>query len=169
MTKRKTIRIIEKEPPEPTFSERLEERARALSDRLELEKWDTSASAVLERDIAMTLHHIDNVRALDKKLRHDLFQLELYFDTKLMQLWPGKGDHLPYLWREHDRNKLRQKEKWQEELLNLEEERRRLAVSLEEKLQPLHDRLLSVLQKHTQVDLPTTDLENGRRKARWKT
>lgn len=143
----KRLKIIKEEQEKPRFSRRLEEKARVLTEEKD-ESWDPSPEDVIARDIALTLNHINGVRTLHEGLEQSLSRLQLYFDTKLMQLWPGKDEPLPYLWREQDKQKIREKEKLQERLLNLEEERRKLFTSLEEKLQPLHDRLLSLLHKH---------------------
>ena len=81
------VRIIEKEV-RPSFINRLESRARTMTDRLERNSWDQSLSSGLERKIALTLNQVDCVRNVHKKLRLDLLRTECRIDTEIMQREP---------------------------------------------------------------------------------
>lgn len=130
-----------------TFRELLEERARHIVGGSS-GFWTPTETSSLERELALTLDHLEHARALDERTRRELLDLELYVHTRLMQLWPGKTQHLPYLWRETDSHKLAERDRLQERLLWIEQERRRLAAIHEERLRPLHDRLLLLLNRH---------------------
>ena len=159
------IRLIKKSKKKKRFSQHIEEKARELTN-ISDDYWEYSPEAVISKDISLTLNHINGIKQIHKSLEEKNSRLQCYFDTKLMQLWPGIDEHLPYLWREQDELKIREKEKWQEKLLKLEEERGKLSLSLEEKLQPLHDRLLSLMNKLSLIK--SNLLENGHRKTRSK-
>lgn len=171
---RKIIKVVNgdqnfQESPKKSFAAQLEAEARRLVSRLDNNTAGSGLHDSVRGEIALTLDHIDRHRLLSNALQSALNKDELYFRTKLAQLWPGKEEHVPYLWREQDKLKLKEKERWQDKLLELEHERRRLALSFEERLQPLEDRLLSLLQKHLYVKLNGGSKglkeENGRRKA----
>jgi hypothetical protein len=144
----KRIRIIkkEKEKEKPRYSKIIEAKAKEVAKTAAID-WDSSPAQTSEQEIALTLNHIDGIKQSHYKTDDDLARLKTYINTKLMQIWPGREGHVPYLFREQDRQKIEEKEKLQDDLLKLERERRKLSITLEEKLQPLHDRLLQLLQK----------------------
>jgi hypothetical protein len=145
------MKIIKKKEEVPRFSQIIEAKAGRIAESVK-EKWGTAPFSAIEREIALTLNHIEGVNKVHSMLENELSKLQMYFDTKIMQIWPGMIEHVPYLNREQDRQKIKEKEKLQDKLLNLDEERRKLLVSLEEKLQPLHDRLLQLLQKQVLLE-----------------
>ena len=153
---RRSIRVVGSESEKrPTLRQILEERARRIVwDAKAL--WTPTESSSVEREIALTLDHLDHARALDERMHRELRDLELYVDTKLMQLWPGKTDQVPYLLREADRFKLAERDRLQEKLLWIEQDRRRLAVVHEERSRPLHDRLLLLWNRHVYLSLEWT-------------
>ncbi len=134
------IRILEKKKKAPTFGETLEERARRLAKRVHDLPWVTSPPSVTKREIALTLDHITRFRDLHEHLRRSLVRLECYIHTELLQLDPHRPVYRDERFVERDKLKRR--------LFKIEEERRRLAVQKEERLQGLHERLLALLHRH---------------------
>jgi len=130
------------------FSETLEEKARGVAAGLMERRKDKSLTGIIEREIALTIEQIDRLRGLHGDLRKNLLRLETYIDTDLLRLKPRPHNHT---------NRHAEREKLKGKLLKIEEERRRLAMEEEEKLQNLHGRLLSLLQKLGQLRI-----ENGR-------
>ena len=132
------IRILEKRKP-PTFGETLEERARRLTKRVHDLPWAASPPSITKREIALTLDHIARFRDLHEHLRRNLVRLECYINTELLQLQPRGPVYRDERFLERDKLKRR--------LFKIEEERRRLAVQKEERLQGLHERLLALLHR----------------------
>ena len=82
--------------------------------------------------------------------RHDeqfrrLLRVECYIDTELMQMEARKPRYAFYHFPEQDKLKQR--------LFNIEKERRNLSIRLEEKTQTLEEKLLSLINKHEQLDM----------------
>lgn len=104
--------------------------------------WYDEMSSFLEREIALTLNAIDRTRELNDHLRRNLLQQECYIDTFLMYLnrpkYPVHGNH--------DRRE-RQKDK----LAALERERRQLSIGEEQWLSVLHEKLLTLFNRHRYV------------------
>jgi hypothetical protein len=90
--------------------------------------------------MALALDHIQGVRWLHKNLRRGLLRLECYIDTEIMQREPRP----PFFYDE----RLPERDMLRARLLKIEQERRRLAVAEVERLQPLHDRLLTLVLRH---------------------
>lgn len=126
------------------FRKTLEEKAAEIATIPRKELWENSVPGMLRREIALT---VDQMKRL--KQRHDeqflqLLRLECYVDTDLMQLEQYHGWLMPHNFEE--REKLRQK------LLDIEKERRSLSLRLDEKAHTLEDKLLSLINKHQQLD-----------------
>lgn len=126
------------------FTKSLEEKANDIAAFPEKQLWDTTIPAMLQREIALT---IDQIKRL--KERHDeqfrrLLKLECYVGTDLMQMEQRQPRYLPYHFPE--------KEKLKQRLFDIEKERRNLSLRLEEKTQGLEDKLLSLINKHKQLD-----------------
>ncbi len=130
------------------LAETLESRARQIARRQKKDSWDTSPVAMLEREIGLTLGHIENVRALHKTFGQGLLRAECTIDTHIMQLTPHEPFYPQYRIIERGGlvNKIRF-DKLSNRKLAVDEERRRLAIAREEKLESLHDRLLALLEK----------------------
>ena len=137
MRRRARIRVIEHKA-ERTFAERLEERAREMLRESRQGNGRDTISA-LERELAMTVNHIDSARATHESLRRSLLQQELYLDTEIIQRTPRQPVHLDPRLPERDRLRDRLRE--------LEKERRGRAVAKNETLRSLHDRLLDVMNR----------------------
>ncbi len=119
----------------------LEEKANQL--KRNLDKKDVSIPSIIKREIALTAEQIDRLQALHKDQLDEILQAECYVNTELMQMEQRTPRYSPYRFPE--------REKLQRRLLQIGAERRRLAARLEDKLQPLEDRLLSLINKHEQV------------------
>lgn len=126
------------------FKKTLEEKASEIAAYPKKQLWDNSIPGMLRREIALT---VDQLRRL--KGRHDeqfrrLLKLETYVDTELLQMEARQPKYAPYHFPE--------KEKLKQRLFDIEKERRNLSLRLEEKTQGLEDRLLSLINKHEQLE-----------------
>ncbi len=136
-----------------SFAKNLEALAQSIRDRVAIGGRSHTIVSMLEQDIALAVEHIQGLRTLNRTLLRSLLRVECYIDTEIMQREPREPVYVDE--RLADRDRLRNK------LQKLEEERRRHAVTYREKMQELHDRLLSLLQRHAHVQ-PS----NGYRKDR---
>ena len=139
------IRILSEQSGGPSFRKDLEAKARELAKDHQRDAWDSSILPVIEREIVLTLDHIDRMREIGKQLSRSLLRSECYVGTELIQMEQRTPRYSPYRFPE--------REKLQRRLLAIEQERRRLSVAEEEQLRALHDRLLSLLNKHAQLRL----------------
>ncbi len=139
------IRIIEPTRRAPTFSERLENRARELVARTDLEGRTDEITPLVDREMALTLDQLNRTRALHGRLRHSLLVQELYLDTEIMQREPREPVYID--------ERLPERDRLRDRLRAVDKERRKLAMEEESRLQTLHDRLLSVVNKHHQLQL----------------
>lgn len=139
------------------FSESLEAKAREQVGEHYYRIWDTAVLSLISREIVLVLNHLDACRELHRQLRRHLLRQECYVDTELMGIALRTPTYSPYQFPE--------REKVQRRLLTIAAERRRLAASERDKIQGLQDRLLSLLNKHTQLKPP----ENGHTQTRPKT
>ena len=126
------------------FTKSLEEKAEHLASVPKREQWDKSIPSIVRREIALT---VDQIKRL--KERHDeqfrrLLRIECYVGTDLMQLQQRIPRYAPYHFPE--------KEKLKQRLFEIEKERRNLSLRLEEKTQGLEDKLLSLINRHEQID-----------------
>lgn len=137
------IRIV-KSPRKPTFSERLEQRARSLTERRRDETDERTLSSMLRGDIALTVNQIDDLRRLHERLRRNLLRIECYIQTEITQREPREPVYEDRRIAERDMLRAR--------LLNIEQERRRLAISEADRLQALHGRLLGLMNKRSYVE-----------------
>jgi len=128
-----------KESSHTLFGISLEERARILAGDLKPKGLETSITSSLEREIALVLDQIDETRVLHEGLRRKLIRVECEIGTDLMHLYPRPTQYVDEHWGE--RNSLNTR------LQRIDEEKRRLAIEESEKLNTLHDRLLSLLNK----------------------
>ncbi len=136
-----------------SFTKNLEALAQPIRDRVATGERKHPIVSALEQDIALVADHIHELRMLNHTLLRSLLRVECYIDTEIMQREPREPVYVDERLAERDR--LRNK------LQKLEEERRRHAVTYREKMQELHDRLLSLLQRHAHLQ-PS----NGYRKDR---
>lgn len=146
------IRIIEKKR-EPTFTERLEEKAKRIVSSSQKMASTNSVEAIMRSEIALTLSQINSVRNLHEKLRRNLLRLECYIDTEIMRRTPRLPAFIEHRIAERDMLRAR--------LLTIEAERRRLAVVEEKELRELHGRLCSSLQKHSHIRFQNPSFSSG--------
>lgn len=127
------------------FKKTLEEKAEDIAAYPKKVIWENSVPGMIRREIALT---VDQIKRL--KERHDeqfrrLLRVECYVDTELLQMEQRQPRYVPYHFPEKD--KLRQR------LFDIEKERRNLSLRLEDKTQSLEDHLLSLINKHQQLDI----------------
>ena len=132
------IREIEK-TSKPTFGHRIERTARTITQRLENKVQDAPLLTSIERDIALTLHHIQDLRNMHEKLRSNLLRLECYIDTEITQREP----RIPV----YQDDRIAERDMLRGRLLVIEQERRRLSILEHDKIRFLQDRLLSLTSK----------------------
>lgn len=128
---------------EKTFDAAMEEEARRI---LEI-PGDPGAFpllASLDEEIALALAHIDGLRAVRQSQMRSLAHVECYVDTELMQMESRTPRYSPYRFPE--------REKLQRRLFEIEGERRKTAMSHEEKLRELRLRLFGLLRKRKLLD-----------------
>ena len=94
-------------------------------------------------DIILTLDQIGRLRARGRAILQDLLRSECYIDTELLQMEERTPRYSPYRFPE--------REKFQRRLTDIAVERRRFVISHGEKIDNLHDKLLSLLSKHRQL------------------
>lgn len=126
-----------------SFTKNLEALAQPIRDRVATGGRSHTIVSALEQDIALVVDHIQGLRTLNHTLLRSLLRVECYIDTEIIQREPREPVYIDERLAERDR--LRNK------LQKLEEERRRHAMTYHEKMQELHDRLLSLLQRHAHL------------------
>jgi len=127
------------------FAKTLEEKARQLADCPRKKQWDKSIPSIVRREIALTVDQIQRLRDRHNEQFLRLLRLECYVDTDLMQLEQRQPRYVSYHFPE--------KEKFKQRLFEIEKERRNLSLRLEEKTQGLEEKLLSLINKHEQLDV----------------
>ena len=137
------VRSVDERDQVQSFTKTLEERARKVFAPPGKEIGHFSRSPFFEDAIALTLHHIERLRARDQDIKQSLLREECYVDTELMQMEQRTPRYSPYRFPE--------REKLQRRLSRIAEERRRHIIAHAEKLDGLHNRLLSLLNKHGQL------------------
>lgn len=128
-----------------SFGKDLEDIANELAEEQNIRIWDNSLPSTLRREIALTVDQIKRLRERNDEQFRRLLKLECYVDTDLMQMEKRQPCDVPCHFPE--------KEKLKQRLFEIEKERRNLSLRLEEKTQSLEDRLLSLLNKHQQLDI----------------
>ena len=127
------------------FAETLRRKAGDLADIANRKQWDTSTLGVTRREIALTIIQMDRAQELHERQLRRLLQIECYVDTELMQMKKRMPRYSPYWYPE--------KEKLHKRLFEIDRERRNLQLKLEERLRPLEDRLLALVNRHEQLDV----------------
>lgn len=127
------------------FGKTLEEKADQFLGGARNEPWDRSVTGMLRREIALTVDQLERLKGRHDEQFRRLLQVECSLDTELMQMDARSPRDVPYHFPE--RQKLKQR------LFDIEKERRKLSLQLEEKTQSLENRLLSLINKHDQIDI----------------
>ncbi len=123
-----------------SFTDDLENRARRIVHMQSNSSNRPDATHVMVQEIALVLNQIAQHRLLDQRLRHDLVDVECSIGTELMQMEQRTPRYSPYRFPE--------REKFQRQLHRIGEERRRLAMSHEQHMQGLHNRLVGLVARH---------------------
>ncbi|MCK5601553.1 hypothetical protein KAR91_06790, partial [Candidatus Pacearchaeota archaeon] len=127
------------------FVKSLEEKAEFLASVPKREQWDNSIPSIVRREIALTVDQIKRLKEKHEEQFLRLLRTECYVNTDLTQLEQRIPRYAPYHFPE--------KEKFKQRLFEIEKERRNLSLKLEEKTQGLEDKLLSLINKHEQLDI----------------
>jgi hypothetical protein len=127
------------------FAKTLEEKANQLAAYPLKQQWDDSISSMIRREITLTVEQIQRLRERHDEQFNRLLRVECYVDTELMQMEQRQPMYVPYHFPE--------KEKLKQRLFDIEKERRNLSIRLEDKTQSLEERLLSLINKHQQIDI----------------
>ena len=127
------------------FTKALKKRANQLIGDLNSNNWDSSIPGVIRREIALTVDQINRLKELHEKQLEMLHRVECYVGSEIMQMEQRTPRYSPYRFPERD--------KLQQRLFNIEKERRNLTLHLQDKKQSLEDRLLSLINKHEQIDI----------------
>ena len=127
------------------FAKTLEEKANQLAAYPLKQQWDDSISSMIRREITLTVEQIQRLRERHDEQFNRLLRVECYVDTELMQMEQRQPKYVPYHFPE--------KEKLKQRLFDIEKERRNLSIRLEDKTQSLEERLLSLINKHQQIDI----------------
>lgn len=127
------------------FGKTLEDKANELAAETVLTPWDTSIPAMLRREIALTVEQLEQIKFLTQDQHRRLLRLECDINTEILQNQQG----IPWYVRPH----FPEEQKLKQRLFELDKERRNLSVRLHDKKQTLEDRLLSLINKHEQLEL----------------
>jgi hypothetical protein len=127
------------------FTKTLEAKANQLAAYPHKKQWDDSIPSILRREIALTVEQIQRLRERHDEQFHRLLKVECYVDTELIQMEQRQPRYAPYHFPEKDKLKQR--------LFDIEKERRNLSLRLEEKAQGLEEKLLSLINKHEQLEV----------------
>ena len=127
------------------FKKTLEEKANDIAAYPKKEMWENTVPGMIRREITLTIDQIKRLRERHDEQFKRLLRIECYVDTELLQMEQRQPRYLPYHFPE--------KQKLKQRLFDIEKERRNLSLKLEEKTQSLEERLLSLLNKHEQLDI----------------
>jgi hypothetical protein len=120
-------------------------RAEALSTRREATAWNRKIPSMIARETVLALEHLRQTKAFHEKQAKQLLQTECDIGTELIQLEARTPRYSLYRFPE--------REKLNRRLQRLGEEKRRLESIHQEQVQTLETKLLSLLEKHSQLDM----------------
>ncbi|MCH8147407.1 MAG: hypothetical protein IH987_05340 [Planctomycetes bacterium] len=140
--RRKRIRILNDKPP-PSFSQRLELQAREIVRRGRQREGQDPIVLLIERDIALTLDHLDRLRDVHREIRSSLMRHECNLGTAILQRTPP-----PPVYEDP---RLPERDRLRDRIRHLDEERRRWSVQYVRDRQAILDRLLSLANRHRQL------------------
>lgn len=121
----------------------LEEKAREVLASTQGPDLSLLPSSLVRGELSLLLHQIEQRRVLEKVIEDSLLQHECHITTEMMHMEDRTPRYSPYRFPE--------REKMQRRLDRLAEERRRLITAHADRINTLHDRLLSLLGKHQQL------------------
>lgn len=146
MAEKGSIRIISdghKRKKENKFGNSLEAKAKEIAQHYPEDLENPSPAFSIQREISLTLEGIHRWRQLQEYLHHRLVKSECYVESERMQMEQRMPSYSHYRFAE--------RHKFFRQLARLGEERRKLAISHEERMQTMHQRLLSLLNKHAHI------------------
>lgn len=127
------------------FKKTLEQKANDIAAYPKKQLWDTAIPSMVRREISLTIDQIRRLKGCHDEQFKRLLRVECYVDTELLQMEQRQPRYVPYHFPE--------KEKLKQRLFEIEKERRNLSLRLEEKTQGLEEKLLSLINKHDQLDI----------------
>lgn len=127
------------------FRKKFEEKAKDIADSPQKQLWENTIPAMIRREIALTVDQIKRLQEQHDEQFRRLLRIECYIDTDLMQLEQRQPRYIPYHFPE--------KEKLKQRLFDIEKDRRNLSLKLEEKMQGLEEKLLSLINRHEQLGM----------------
>ena len=123
-----------------SFSHQLEERARSLARKI---TWDPSVSSSIEREVALTLEHLDTTREFREEQLRRLLKAECYVESDLLKLDSYRPRQYHFMFDSRDRLK--------NKLLQIDKERRQLLSTHLQETRELQGKLFNLLNQHAQT------------------
>jgi hypothetical protein len=127
------------------IAKNLEDKANELAARHRNTRWDNSIPGMIGREIALTLDQLEQVKFLSRDQARRLLQQECAINTEIKEF------HQSIPW--YTSGRFPEEQKLKQRLFDIEKERRMLDQQYHEKRRNLEDRLLSLLNKHQQLDI----------------
>ena len=127
------------------FRKTLEDKANELAAERGVTKWDTSIPSMLQREIALAVDQLEQIKYLTKDQMRRLLRQECNINTEMKQHRQG----IPW----YTQVNFPEEQKLQQRLFDIEKERRQLTTQYHDKRKTLEDRLLDLINKHQQVDI----------------
>ncbi len=117
---------------------------RQIAARASSGREDASPITGLERQISLSLDEIDHSLEVHKNISREITRSEAEINSELMQMEARTPRYSPYRFPE--------REKFQRQLHNLGQEKRRLSMTKHQQLRELYQRLWSLWEKHAMLD-----------------
>jgi hypothetical protein len=127
------------------FRNTLEEKANELAAERGMMQWNTSIPSMLRREIALTVDQLEQIKFLTKDQMRHLLRQECDINTSMKQFRQG----IPW----YTASRFPEEQKLKQRLFDIEKERRKLDIQYHDKRTTLEDRLLSLINKHEQIDI----------------
>ena len=131
------------EKPKLFFSWKLEDLAREAISNMAKGRWDTSPVGIIDREIALTLEHMDRLKEVEEKQRINLLEMECAIDTEIMRMETRTPKYSDRRFPEWD--------KLQRQLQEVETERRNHLAMNERQRQAMEVKLLSLMNRRAQL------------------
>jgi hypothetical protein len=146
--------IPRKEKHNFSIRKSVRKRAEALSTRRESTAWNRKIPSMIARETVLTLEHLRQTKAFHEKQAMQLLQTECDIGNELLHLEARTPRYSSYRFPE--------REKLNRRLQRLGEEKRRLDSIHQDRVQTLETKLLSLLERHSQLDIEKWKLKNLR-------
>ena len=92
-----TLEKILEETKDSPLADALEKKAHRILKQSQKESWDSSPRSMIAREIALTLDHLDRLRAAQQDQEKNLGLLESYTNTELIQMEDRTPRYSPLL------------------------------------------------------------------------